>query len=92
MRSIDTNNLVLVREVDPFVLLCMSKNKTKENRKYAHLLQKIALHCKFLMPADGWKVVVREVENTLFFSKVVTFLCVIDADNWEWESQTHYSY
>ena len=92
MQSIDNKNLVLVREVDPFVLLCMSKNRKKENRNCAHLLQKIALLCKLLMPTDGWKVVIREVENTLFFSKVVTFLCVIDTDNWEWESQTHYSY
>ena len=38
------------------------------------------------MPADGWKVVIREVENTLFFSNLATFLCGIDVDNWVLES------
>ena len=39
------------------------------------------------MPADGWKVVLSEVENTLSFSNAVTFLCSIDVDNWVLESQ-----
>ena len=38
------------------------------------------------MPADGWKVVIWEVENTLFFYNAVTFLCSIDVDNWALES------
>ena len=39
------------------------------------------LLCKQLIPAAGWKVLIREVENTLFFFNVVTLLCSIDADN-----------
>ena len=30
------------------------------------------------MPADGWKIVIWELENALLFSNVVTFLCSID--------------
>ena len=38
------------------------------------------------MLADGWKVVIREVENTLLFSNVVTFPCSINVDKWVLES------
>ena len=38
------------------------------------------------MPADVWKTVIRKIENTLFFSKVATFLCDVDVDNWVLES------
>ena len=57
----------------------------KKNRKCAHLLQKNYITLS-IINADGWKVVIREVEDTLFFSSVVTFLFSIDADNWVLES------
>ena len=38
------------------------------------------------MPTDGWKIVIREVENTVFFSKAITFLCNIDVGNMVLES------
>ena len=38
------------------------------------------------MSADSWKIVIWEVEDTFFFSNVVTFLCNIDVDNWVLES------
>ena len=33
------------------------------------------------MAANGWKVVILEVENMLFFDSVVTYLCSIYVDN-----------
>ena len=33
------------------------------------------------MPADGWKVLIRDAENTLFLFNVVTFFYSIVADN-----------
>ena len=36
------------------------------------------------MPAGGLKVVIREVENTLFFSNLFTVFCSIDPDTGYW--------
>ena len=38
------------------------------------------------MSVDSWKIVIRELEDSLFFSNIDTFLCSIDADNWALES------
>ena len=43
------------------------------------------------MSVDSWKIVIRELEDSLedskiFFSNIDTFLCSIDADNWVLES------